>query len=135
MAVTTEGLAELIATFKALETDQKLSTVLAPAQPDVARLIESESRSRANTRQLRKAEASNRYKALKASVSITIGGPGKGVREWAAGAQFGSHRYAQFPPVKKGGYTVFPAIDDNLERIRELYARELEQFIARNTKA
>jgi hypothetical protein len=133
-AITTDGLIELIAAFKALETDQKLSTVLNPAQADVAKLVERESRKRATTRQLMKAEKSNRYRAMAASVSILIGGKGGGVREWAVGAQFGARTYPQFPAVKKGGYTVFPAIKENKDNIADLYGQVLAQFIAQNTK-
>lgn len=128
LSAEVRGLQELLARLKQVDNGPKLSVALAPAQPAVIDLVERESRQRAQSRQMRRAEASNRYKANKASASVTIGGGG-GDREWAVGAQFGSQRYRQFPP-KRGtdGYTVVPAAKDNRDKIAELYAEAVTRI-------
>jgi len=119
-----EGLTELLRDLKKCDTAPKLAVIMAPAQPKVARLVEDESRSRASSRQMRRAERSNTYKANKSSVTVQIGGGG-GDKVWAVGAQFGSVAFWQFPGAQRDGYTVVPAAKDNREQIADIWAEQI----------
>lgn len=119
-----EGLTELLRDLKKCDTAPKLAVVMAPAQPKVARLIEDETRARASSRQMSRAERSNVYKANKSSVTVQIGGGG-GDKAWAVGAQFGSVAYLQFPRAQRDGFTVVPAAKDNREQIADIWAEQI----------
>ena len=74
------------------------------------------------------AAESNRATRTVGGAGVRMGGVGRS-RDWALGAQFGSDRFAQFPAVKRGGYTVYPAIDDLRARIVDEYADGLQRLL------
>jgi hypothetical protein len=122
--VTAEGLPELLRKLKQCDTTPRLTEVMSPHTPKVARLVEDESRRRATGRQMNRAVRSNVYKPNKVSVTATVGGGG-GDREWAVGAQFGSQRYRQFPGKRQDGYTVIPAAKDRRDDIADIYGQAI----------
>lgn len=126
--VGADGLDELVARLRKVEDGPKLNAVLAPTQPEVARLVETDATSNARGRQMTKAVASNKYRANKGSVTITVGGTGSD-RPWAVGAQFGAKRFRQFPAYRRDGYTVVPAIKDNADNIAGIYADAITAII------
>lgn len=130
--VDVDGIKQLRKQLRAVENGPKLSAVLAPIQPKVAQLISERSWANASSRQMQRAEASNRYRPNRSSVTVMIGGK-DGDQAFAAGAQFGAKRYRQFPPSIPGGYTVFPAIDESRDEITELYLDHLASHIDPDT--
>jgi hypothetical protein len=105
------------------------------SQPDftaaartTAAIVEPSSIGRAGSRQLHHAVLTNKYRASKSGLAVTIGGP-SGDGQWAVGAQYGSkmnaatgkQNYPQFPEFVKQGYTVEPAMTDNEVRIVEVF--------------
>lgn len=119
-----DGLDELVAKLAQAADDG----VFTKAHRDVAEHVDAEAKSRANTRQMQRAVQNNQIKVLKRGPAIRIGGGG-GDGRWALGAQYGAHVLRQFPGYIDGGYTVEPAIDDQLDAIGEMYADAvLDQF-------
>lgn len=111
------GLDELVAKLAAAAD----AGVFTAAHRVVAEEVDQAAKARADTRQMRRAVMSNQIKVVRKGPQIKIGG-GSGDREWAVGAQYGAVRYKQFPSFAIDGYTVEPAIDDSMERIKEIYA-------------
>lgn len=123
--VTVTGLDEFLARVHRVDSTSGIESTIEPAQHEAARLVEQKSASLANSRQMARAERSNQYRASRKGVEVTVGGGG-GDREWAVGAQYGSSRYHQFPArAQPDGYTVGRAVQEQGDRIGQLYADEI----------
>jgi len=46
------------------------------------------------------------------------------------GFEFGSARYAQFPPVNSGGYNLYPAIAESREQISNDFMDEIDRALS-----
>lgn len=89
---------------------------------DVADRLEQSAQARASSRQMARAERSNRYRVNANGTEIEVGGS-SGDEAWAIGAQWGSSAFHQFPPrAGAGGYTIGPALDDTLDPAADMYA-------------
>lgn len=118
------GLAELVAACQRAGNPN----VLVGQHGKVSRELDRAAKDRANSRQMRRSVMSNRVRILRSGPQITVGGGG-GDGRWAVGAQYGARFYRQFPGAREGGYTVGPAIDDQLDAIADIYADAvLDQF-------
>ena len=119
--VTAADLPDLLRRLRQCDSAPRITEVMAGHTPKVVELVKGAATSKANSRQMSRANQSNNYRANKASVTVTVGGGG-GDRAWAVGAQFGSTRFRQFPASRPGGYTVIPADKERSDDIAEIYA-------------
>lgn len=63
--------------------------------------------------------ARNTYKGKGTTTNASITGGGS--LPYFHGFEFGSHRYKQFPPVRQGGYYLYPTIASERERIEGMF--------------
>jgi hypothetical protein len=78
-----------------------------------------------------KVAASVKALAQQRSASVKIGGARF---PYALGSEFGGGarpRTRQFPRFKKGGYSLFPAIKDNREKVVDAYADAIDKLTRR----
>jgi len=122
--VTAADLPELLRKLKRCDSAPRISQVMAGHTPEVARVVKEASESKANSRQMRRTMPTNTYRPNKASVSVVIGGV-RGDAAFAVGAQFGARVYKQFPAARKGGYTVFPGVDERRDDIAQIWAEAI----------
>lgn len=83
----------------------------------------------AMSQQARAAE-SMRVAALKRSVGIVVGTGGKkGTGQWAAGAEWGSHRYPQFLPPTKTGYFLWRSVREKEPALLAAYGAAVDKSL------
>lgn len=75
-----------------------------------------------------KVAASVKVLAQQRSAAVRIGG-----RRWpyALGSEFGSRRYPQFPPVLRGGYSLYPTIKASRDEMVEEYGEAVDRLMRR----
>lgn len=66
--------------------------------------------------------------AQQRSAAVRIGG-----RRWpyAMGSEFGSKRYRQFPPPRRGGYSLYATIAATRDEVVEQYAEAVDRLMRR----
>lgn len=72
--------------------------------------------------------ASVKAMAQQRNASVRVGGARF---PYAMGSMFGARTYRQFPPFKRGGYSLFPQIKSERERVVEVYAKALGRIAAK----
>jgi hypothetical protein len=98
---------------QASDTNEWKSFLKAGYLPIAQRVASGAQSSAAGSRMGHVAIASIVGKATFTSASIQAF---KGV-PWGPGFEFGSHKYRQFPPARKGGYNIYPTIAAQREAI------------------
>lgn len=131
-----KGLKQLRRELKKLE-DQGLINKVKDLNVKVADLVVKTAQSKASGVGRQQAAAAKDLSARRRanSAAIALGGRGR-TKEWAIGAEFGSHRYGQFPPFRGNqwsdpptvGYFLHPAIRDKSDEIVEMFGDGIEDI-------
>ncbi|MDP8961491.1 MAG: hypothetical protein M3N32_07760 [Actinomycetota bacterium] len=139
-AVEFRGLRQFRSELRKLEGFDKKA--MGEVNRRVAELVADAAKAKAGSvsPQARKAAESLTAGRAQSRASVRIGGARY---PFALGAEFGSHRYGQFPPWKGNqwsfsglsfsehdtGYWLHPAIRENMDRIVDKYGDELDELV------
>lgn len=127
--VQVEGMREVRKSLKEFSSDNGWRAPLRDAYRDVAGLVERKAVAKAGASRMgHVARGSIKGKGTTTNASIQAY---KGVA-WGPGFEFGSGgRYPQFPPKRKGGYHIYPAIDEARGEITETFADSIDTKLNR----
>lgn len=122
--VQVTGMKEVRKSLKEFSSDNGWRAPLRDAYRDVASLVAGKAQGKAGASRMGSvARGSIRGKGTTTGASIEAF---KGV-PWGPGFEFGSGgRYPQFPPKRKGGYHLYPAIDESRAEITETFATSVD---------
>lgn len=141
-----DSLSDLVALSRDLKKmgDGALRKELKSVDRQAAQRIATKARSLADAQGRQMARAGRTIKPLSGSISV---GSDAGSDSWALAAMFGTYQnkqrqtrrgprvgYRQFKPVKKGGYTVYPAIEAERAAVTQMYADGIDKAIGSNLR-
>lgn len=128
--VRVEGLRELRRDLRKLSRDETWKGDLRDAGLQAATIVANDARASAlravNPRMGRRAANTIRPLASQTNARVAAG---RANVPWTMGHIWGSSRFPQFPPRRKGGYHLYPAIERQQDRVIEIYSRAIAKLI------
>lgn len=138
--VTVDGLRDLQRDLRAI--DRNLPKELRRANLEAAKVVADATRESFASRGGVAPKVAPSVKALaqQRSASVKIGGARY---PYALGSEFGGGKYGagnptsrgghttQFPPYKKGGYSLFPSIKETSEEVLRVHAEAVDRLVAK----
>lgn len=130
--VKVEGLRELRRELRRLARDDTWKADLRNAGMQAATVVATDARGSAlgATNPRMGTRAANTIRPLASQRNARVAA-GSNAVPWTMGHIWGSRQYPQFPPVKKGGYHLYPAIQRNADKTLEIYGKAIETLTRR----
>lgn len=133
MSIKVQGLKELTKDLRRLDSDGPWRAELRDAGKGAAEIVATTAKrtamSASNPRMGSRAAGSIR--ALAGQRRAAVAG-GRASIPWYGGHEFGSRKYAQFPPKRKDGYHLWPAAEKERPKVVEFYTDAVDDLMKKH---